>query len=68
MLGVGSASTLITPKAGTLFHADSHAVAAEIDWLCSCRVGWLSLTPTIRTMLAAAATKKCFFGSALHRA
>ncbi len=44
--------------------------------ICWCRVGWLSLTPTISlsltptisAMSAAAATAKCFFDSAAHRA
>ncbi len=46
----------------------SGAVVAETSWICWCRVGWLSLTPTIRAMLAAVATSKCFFGSASRRA
>ena len=45
----------------------SGVVVAAISWLCWCRVGWLSLTWTIRAMLAFAATSKCFFGSVLHR-
>jgi len=46
----------------------SGAVVAETSWIVRCRVGWLSLTPTIRAMLACAATSKCFFGSAARRA
>src|SRR3954451_17860454 len=38
----------------------SGAVVAQISWICWCRVGWLSLTCTIRATLAAAATSKCF--------
>jgi len=30
MLGVGAVSTLITPEAGTLFHADSHLGPAPL--------------------------------------
>ena len=41
---------------------------AAISWICWCRVGWLSLAWTISAMLASAATSKCFFGSAAHRA
>ena len=46
----------------------SDAVLAAISAICWCRVGWLALTWTIRAMLAAAATSKCFFGSAGRRA
>jgi len=43
-------------------------VVAETSCIRWCRVGWLSLTWTIRATLAAAATSKCFFGSAAHQA
>jgi len=50
-------------------HADpSGAVVAETSWIRWCRVGWLSLTWTIRATLAAVAASKCFFGSAARRA
>jgi len=45
----------------------SGVVVAETSWIFWCRVGWLSLTWTISAMLAAAATSKCFFGSAARR-
>ena len=46
----------------------SGAVVAETSWTRWRRVGWLSLTPTIRAVPAVAATSKCFFGGAARRA
>jgi hypothetical protein len=40
-------------------------VVAQVSAICRCRVGWLSLTWTIRPMLAVAAISKCFL--AVHR-
>ena len=38
----------------------SGAAVAEIIWICWCKVGWLPLTWTIRSMLAAAAASNVF--------
>ncbi len=51
-----------------LWAESSGAAVAAMSWMSWCRLGWLSLTWTIREMLPSAATSKCFFDSALHRA
>jgi len=65
----GDGATFVAIAALSWLWADpSGVVIAEMSWTCWCRVGWLSLTPTIRAMLAAAAASKCSFGSAARPA